>query len=145
MLHNVALILGKFHKQEAEIMRDEAMRAAEENNLSLAEVVWIPGSMEAPLAAKRLLQREDIHGVVVLGIIERGETDHGVVMGHAVTKALIDLQLSYMKPIGMGILGPRISADQIAPRVSNYARAAMLAVCDMLKGNKVLESESLSN
>jgi len=89
--------------------------------------------MEAPLAVKRLLQRDDIHGIVVLGIIERGETDHGVVMGHAVTKALIDLQLSFMKPIGMGILGPGIFASQITPRLRSYARAATLAVCQMLR------------
>jgi 6,7-dimethyl-8-ribityllumazine synthase len=89
--------------------------------------------MEAPLAAKRLLQRDSVDGLVVLGIIERGETDHGVVMGGAVTKALIDLQLGFMKPIGMGILGPGIFPRQIASRVGPYARAAKLAVCRMLR------------
>jgi 6,7-dimethyl-8-ribityllumazine synthase len=133
VVHNVALILGQFHKKEAQEMKDEAMRTAEEHDLSVVEVAWIPGSMEAPLAAKRLLQRDDIHGIVVLGIIERGETDHGVVMGHAVIKALIDLQVSFMKPIGMGILGPGIFASQISPRLRSYARAATLAVCQMLR------------
>ena len=133
MVHNVALILGQFHREEAKEMKDEAIRAAEEYNLSVVEVAWVPGSMEAPLAAKRLLNRDDIHGIIVLGIIERGETDHGVVMGHAVTKALIDLQLSFMKPIGMGILGPGISAHQIPPRLRSYARAATSAVCHMLR------------
>jgi 6,7-dimethyl-8-ribityllumazine synthase len=52
VVHNVALILGQFHRQEAQEMKDEAMRTAEEHNLSVVEVAWIPGSMEAPLAAR---------------------------------------------------------------------------------------------
>lgn len=133
MSHRITLILGQFHKGEAEAMREEARKAAEENALTIVDEVWIPGSMEAPLAAKRLLQRNNVDGLVVLGIIERGETDHGVVMGGAVTKALIDLQLGFMKPIGMGILGPGIFPSQIVSRVRPYARAAMLAVSRMLR------------
>ncbi len=131
--HRITLILGQFHKGEAEAMREEARKAAEENALTIVDEVWIPGSMEAPLAAKRLLQRNNVDGLVVLGIIERGETDHGVVMGGAVTKALIDLQLGFMKPIGMGILGPGIFPSQIVSRVRPYARAAMLALSRMLR------------
>ena len=98
MSHGIALVLAEFHKGEAEVMKEEVRKAAEENGLTIVDEVWIPGSMEAPLAAKRLLQRDGVDGLVVLGIIERGETDHGVVMGGAVTKALIDLQLGFMKP-----------------------------------------------
>ncbi len=54
-------------------------------------------------------------------------------MGQAVVQALIDLQLEFMKPIGMGILGPGIFPSQIASRVRPYARAATLAVCRMLQ------------
>jgi 6,7-dimethyl-8-ribityllumazine synthase len=43
-------------------------------------------------------------------------------MGGAVTKALVDLQLGFMKPIGMGILGLGIFTSQIAGRIRSYAR-----------------------
>lgn len=133
MSHNIALILGQFHHAEAQVMQQEAARTAEENGLVVVEQVWVPGSMETPLAAKRLLLRDDIDALVVLGIIERGETEHGTVMGHAVVKALIDLQLQFMKPIGMGLLGPGIQPSQIPSRVSSYARSATLAASHMLK------------
>src|SRR3989338_1317474 len=95
--NNIALLLGAFHKTEMEIMQEEALAAANELGLKVIEVVWVPGSLEKPLALKRLLQRSDIAGVAVLGIIERGQTKHGLVMGQAVTAAIIQLQLEFMK------------------------------------------------
>jgi 6,7-dimethyl-8-ribityllumazine synthase len=88
--------------------------------------------MEKPLAAKRLLARDDIDAVVVLGIIERGETAHGRVMGQAVIQTLINLQLETNKPVGIGILGPEILPEQIPPRLGPYAQAAVRAVHTML-------------
>ena len=46
--------------------------------LQLDEPVWVPGSMEKPLALKKALKRADIVGAVTLGIIERGETGPSV-------------------------------------------------------------------
>jgi 6,7-dimethyl-8-ribityllumazine synthase len=103
----IGLILVKFHQDEVQSMPDEACRAVVEAGMEVVKEAWIPGSMEAPLAAKRLLVQQDVDGLVVLGIIERGETKHGLVTSQAVTHALIDLQLSFMKPIGIGILGPK--------------------------------------
>jgi len=88
--------------------------------------------MEAPLALKRLLMRDDIDAAVALGIIERGETKHGLVMGEVVYDAIIRLQLEFMKPIGFGILGPEILPEQIEKRVKPYARAAVEAAAKML-------------
>ena len=69
---------------------------------------------------------------MVLGIIERGETKHGLVMGQAVISALIQLQLEKMKPIGIGILGPEILPNQIESRLLTYAKKAVEAVKVML-------------
>ena len=129
----IAIVLGSFHKKEVEQMLEEARKTAEESDLEIEEEVWVPGSMEKPLAVKRILKSGKVDGLIVLGIIERGETKHGLVMGQAVTQALIQLQLEFMKPIGMGILGPEILPEQIPPRLKPYARSAVLAVKAMLE------------
>lgn len=133
MSKRIALVLGSFHKKEADDMLVAAHEVALANHLEIAEIVWVPGSMEAPLALKRLLMRDDIAGAVALGIIERGETKHGLVMGEVVYDAIIRLQLEFMKPIGFGILGPEILPEQIASRVKPYARAAVEALAKMLE------------
>ena len=89
--------------------------------------------MESPLALDRLLQREDINGAIVLGIIEKGETDHGMVMGQSVTKAVIELQIKHGKPIGLGIIGPGAEPKHIEPRLEPHARAAVGAVASMVE------------
>ncbi len=132
MSKNIAVVIGSFHKKECTQMLDAAREQAQIDGLEIVEEVWVPGSIEKPLALKRLLLREDIDGAVALGIIERGETKHGFVMGQTVTDAIIRLQLEFMKPIGLGILGPEILPEQIPPRLDGYAKAAVSAVAKML-------------
>jgi len=129
---NIAIVLGAFHKKEADEMLDEARKTAAEHGLTIVAEVWVHGSIEKPLALKRLLMRDDVHGCVALGIIERGATKHGMVMGEVVYDAIIRLMLEFMKPIGLGILGPEILPEQIPPRVRPYAREAVIATAQML-------------
>jgi 6,7-dimethyl-8-ribityllumazine synthase len=133
--NRIAVVLGSFHKTEITQMLDAARGEAKKLNLKIVEEVWVPGSIEKPLALKRLLMRDDIDAVVVLGIIEKGETKHGFVMGQVVYDAIIKLQLEFMKPIGLGILGPSITPNQIQPRLDSYAIAAVSAVDVMLNKN----------
>ncbi|DAC27439.1 MAG TPA: 6,7-dimethyl-8-ribityllumazine synthase [Candidatus Thalassarchaeaceae archaeon] len=129
---SIALVCGSFHKTEVDEMIRHATAEAGERNLEITEIVWVPGSMEAPLAAARLLEDEGISGVACLGIIEKGETQHGLAMGQAVIKSLIDLQLGYDKPIGLGIIGPGAEPHHIAPRLEPHARNAVAAIALML-------------
>ena len=128
----LGIVCGSFHRNEVERMLEYARDEASSKNWEVADVAWVPGSMEAPLALDRMLHREDIDGAVVLGIIERGETDHGLVIGQSVTKAVIELQITHNKPIGLGIIGPGAEPEHIEPRLEPHARAAVGAVTAMI-------------
>ncbi len=128
---NLGVVCGSFHKEQVERMLKFAIDEASSKNLEVSEVVWVPGSMEAPLALDRMLQSAEIQGAVVLGIIERGETDHGLVMGHSVTKSVIELQIKHNKPVGLGIIGPGAEPEHIEPRLEPHARSAVGAVAAM--------------
>ena len=128
----LGIVCGSFHRDEVERMLEYARDEAASKNWEVADVAWVPGSMEAPLALDRMLHREEIDGAVVLGIIERGETDHGLVMGQSVTKAVIELQITHNKPIGLGIIGPGAEPEHIESRLEPHARAAVGAVTAMI-------------
>ena len=128
----LGIVCGSFHRDEVERMLEYARDEAASKNWEVADVAWVPGSMEAPLALDRMLHREEIDGAVVLGIIERCETDHGLVMGQSVTKAVIELQITHNKPIGLGIIGPGAEPEHIEPRLEPHARAAVGAVTAMI-------------
>ena len=127
----IGIVIGKFH----EILAMEMLHAAETEALKLGakvtQVVWVPGSLEAPIAAKRLLKTKKFDALVVLGYIERGETLHGEVMGHAVTQALIGLQLEHGIPMGLGIIGPGATMAQANARKAGVAQRAVRSAVEM--------------
>ena len=124
----IALVCGEFHKKEVEKMIVFAIDEAKNHAIEVVDTVWVHGSIEAPLAAARLLENERISGVACLGIIEKGETDHGFVIGSSVIKSLIELQLAYDKPIGVGIIGPGALPEHIPNRLEPHARGAIQAL-----------------
>ncbi|MEC8266413.1 MAG: 6,7-dimethyl-8-ribityllumazine synthase [Candidatus Thermoplasmatota archaeon] len=135
-MSKIGVVCGSFHEDEVKMMLDTVKSTIEDQALlgswgELMEPVWVPGAFEVPLATKRLLDAGCV-GVVTLGIIERGQTLHGQAMGDAVMAALIDLQLEYNRPIGLGIIGPGADPEHIEPRLVPHARAAIEAVVHML-------------
>ena len=132
MKNRIAVVCGSFHKDEIERMLEYAKDQASKESLTITDVVWVPGAMEVPLAVDRLLANEEINGVACLGIIEKGQTQHGLAMGQAVIKTIIELQLVHEKPVGLGIIGPGAETEHIEPRLEPHARAAVSAITKML-------------
>ena len=130
-MRNIAIVCGSYHKVEIERMLSLAKDQAQQEGLSVSEVIWVPGAMEVPLALSRVIHT-DIVGAACLGIIEKGSTQHGLAMGQAVLKSIIDLQLSTNKPIGLGIIGPGAEPEHIEPRLEPHARASISAISSML-------------
>ena len=128
MAKRVGLVCGSFHRAEVERMLAYATDEAVKHGLTIGDIVWVPVSMEVPLALDRLLRSHE--AAACLGIIEKGETQHGLAMGQAVIKSVVDLQLKHDKPIGLGIIGPGAEPHHIEPRLEPHARAAMRAVLD---------------
>jgi 6,7-dimethyl-8-ribityllumazine synthase len=133
-MKNFAVILGEFHKAESDKMLAEVKSVISAAGHAVTDILWVPGSYEVPLALERALRKQTNHGAVVLGIIERGETAHGLVMAQAVMAKILDIQITHMKPVGIGILGPEIFPSQIPARAVPYARAAAQAALKMLDG-----------
>ncbi|MDA9695932.1 6,7-dimethyl-8-ribityllumazine synthase [Euryarchaeota archaeon] len=131
-MKSIALVCGEFHRKSVEMMVKYAKEEADSLGIQISDVVWVPGSYEVPLASSRLLSQENILGVACLGVIERGETDHGLVIGQAVLSSLLNLQIEHNKPIGLGIIGPGAENHHIAPRLEPHARSAISAVYSMI-------------
>ena len=128
----ISIVCGSFHREEVVKMLEWASNESSKHGLTIEEVVWVPGAMEVPLALDRLLARDDIDGAACLGIIEKGQTQHGLAMGQAAIKSIIELQIVHQKPVGLGIIGPGAEPEHIEPRLEPHARAAVAAVAAML-------------
>ena len=60
--------------------------------------------MELVHAANILLSNGDIDGVITLGCIIKGETDHDKYIASAVANGLVSVSLKYYKPVIFGVL-----------------------------------------
>ena len=90
----VGIICTSFHKEEMDMMLHHASEELISNGLELAVIEWVPGVMEIPLTVNRILKKNNLKGIVTLGIIEEGKTQHGAVIGQAVINSIIN----YYKP-----------------------------------------------
>jgi len=114
-------------------MREFAKQHAEFLGAQISVELMVPGVYDLPLAAKKLVERNDIDAVVALGAVIEGETEHDeIVMQHA-TRKLIDLAVQSGKPVTLGISGPGMSRVQALERVNDYARRAVEAAVKMVK------------
>ena len=122
---SLGIVVTEFNPDVSEAMLAAAQDEAAVLGIEIVTVSHVPGAYEIPLIADELLKDTDITSVVVLGFIERGETQHGEVMAHAVSSSLLDSSVKHEKAIGYGIIGPGASLEQADHRKEPYARAAV--------------------
>ncbi|MGH8013161.1 MAG: 6,7-dimethyl-8-ribityllumazine synthase [Candidatus Binataceae bacterium] len=113
-------------------MVERARRHAEFLGAELGRVVHVPGVFDMTLAVKKLLQRPDIDGVVMIGAVIKGETGHDELIAGAAAKAATDLAIAFDKPVGLGITGPGMNRLQALDRIDN-AKNAVESVVRMVR------------
>lgn len=101
----LGIVVSEFNYDITRLMLEKALDHAKFLGVEEVLVLKVPGSFEAPLAAKRLLE-EGCDAVAVLGAVIKGETDHDQVVAHQVARKLMDLSLEYGKPVTLGVIGP---------------------------------------
>ncbi|ABU82116.1 6,7-dimethyl-8-ribityllumazine synthase [Ignicoccus hospitalis] len=122
----LGIVVSEFNYDITRLMLEKALDHAKFLGVEEVLVLKVPGSFEAPLAAKRLLE-EGCDAVAVLGAVIKGETDHDQVVAHQVARKLMDLSLEYGKPVTLGVIGPGATREQAAERIEEYARRAVEA------------------
>jgi 6,7-dimethyl-8-ribityllumazine synthase len=99
-----ALAVGSFYEDLAERLVTGAQRALSEAGEPEGEVFKVPGAFELPLAASYLAGSGRYDGVVCLGAVIRGETDHYDFVCAEAARGIQDVQLRTQVPCGFGVL-----------------------------------------
>ncbi len=68
------------------------------------EVVWVPGSFEIPLVAKKLALSERYNAIICLGAVIRGATPHYEYIAAEVTKGIASVGLETGLPVIFGVV-----------------------------------------
>ena len=116
-----AIVAGRFYEEIAEKLVAGASAALEEAGAEGIDVFDVPGAFELPLAAQYAADSGRYAGVVCVGCVIRGETDHyDYVCGEA-ARGIQDVQLRTGVPCGFGLLTVD-SIDQALARAGEGKR-----------------------
>jgi len=125
---NIVLVASEFNAPLPDRMVAVARSKAKALRAKVVAVVRVPGTWEIPLAVRAVLARRDVDAAVAIGAVVRGETNHDVLIAHAVARELLRIQRETGKPVGLGITGPGMTWAQAEARVKNAGRAVEAAV-----------------
>ena len=136
MKTKIALIVSDFNKEITSKMEKNAEKYAASLNAKIVKIIHVPGAFEIPLAAKNLIKDKKIDAIVTFGAVIQGDTQHDIVIVNGIAQKLLELSLQYNKPIGFGIIGPRVTWQQAETRAIEYSKRAVKAALEMVKLNK---------
>ena len=132
----LGIVVSEFNQEITSEMTKIAQHHSKQIGAEVMQVILVPGAFEIPLAAKKLLQRDDIDAVVTLGTVIKGGTDHDVVITNSIASKLLDISLEFDKPVSLGVSGPNITSQQSKERAKEYATRAVDAAVKSLRSIK---------
>jgi len=68
------------------------------------EIVWVPGSFEIPLVAKKLALSSNYNAIICLGTLVRGATPHFDYIADEVSKGIALVSLETGIPVSFGVI-----------------------------------------
>jgi 6,7-dimethyl-8-ribityllumazine synthase len=102
----IGLVVSSYHGELTRQMASSARRVLLEAGLRPEDVLELeaPGSFELPLVARRLAVRDDVHAVLCLGLVLKGETSHDQHIARECARGILQVSLETDKPVLFGVL-----------------------------------------
>lgn len=106
MKHRIAIIASRFNEEIVARLLEGALRSLQSHGISKKniEVHMVAGAFEIPLMAKILIKQKKYDGIIALGCVLKGETDHYKAVCDGVTYGIQKVMLDTGIPIMFGVL-----------------------------------------
>ncbi|CCQ09353.1 6,7-dimethyl-8-ribityllumazine synthase [Pseudoalteromonas luteoviolacea B = ATCC 29581] len=98
-------------------------------------VVYVPGAVELPLAAKRIAMKKEFDAIIALGCIIRGGTPHFDLVANESNKGLASVSLEYDVPVAFGVLTTENieqAIERAGTKMGNKGGEAALGALEMV-------------
>ncbi len=125
----IGIVVARFNEYITRQMLDAAVGRLVELGVQRhgITVVWVPGSFELPVVAKKLAGVHDIDAVITLGAVIEGETAHFEHVAHSAAEGILRASLDTGKPVIFGVLTTYDTGQAVARigHARGYAEAAI--------------------
>ena len=134
----VALVCAKFNGGITERLLDGALGGLKDLGVPLdtVAVAWVPGAVELPVAASRLLWTGDYDTVIALGAVIRGDTAHFDFVAGECAAGLQRVALDTGVPVIFGVLTTDTVAqatERAGPGKTNKGYEAAVTALEMVR------------
>ncbi len=134
----VAVVCAKFNGAITERLLDGALGGLRDHGVELdtVDVAWVPGAVELPLAASRLLWSGDYDAVIALGAVIRGDTAHFDFVAGECAAGLQRVALDTGIPVIFGVLTTDTvvqAQERAGPGETNKGYEAAVTALEMVR------------
>ena len=97
----IAIVSSSFRREVADNLEKNALETFKKNGVgeSQIKIIRVPGSLEIPLAAKKLAKSGEYKAIITFGAIVKGETYHFEQISNECARACMDISLQYEIPV----------------------------------------------
>ena len=99
-------------------------------------IVRVPGSLEIPLAVKKLAKKNTYDAIITFGAIYKGKTYHFEQIANECARGCMEVSLQYEIPVIFEVLtvyDPQDAIDRATRKVENKGVEAALTALSMIK------------
>ena len=139
----IAIVASKFNEIDTHHLVDGALATLKqfginENNI---DVYWVPGAFEIGFTAKKIMLSGKYDGIMTLGAVIKGETDHYSMIIQNVTNAIMQINLEAEIPVTFGILTTddiEQALQRAGLKAGNEGSSTAQSLLEMISLNKMM-------
>tara|TARA_B100000315_G_scaffold141658_1_gene130709 strand:+ start:6432 stop:6851 length:420 start_codon:yes stop_codon:yes gene_type:complete len=139
MTHNIAIIQAEYNEELTNEMVQVAESQLKQLGATITNKIKVFGVLDMPLIALKLLEKENVDGLIVIGVVIKGDSDHDQLVANQATAILKDIELDVEKPIAFSIIGPGIDKEKASQRTERYAKHAAETIVQQIKNLESLK------
>ncbi len=100
----IGIVVAQFNDIVTKRLLEGAQASLKQLGVQAVDVVWVPGAFELPRAARQLAASGQVDGIVTLGAVIRGETNHYDYVCQETAHGIATLAMQAPVPVMFGVL-----------------------------------------
>ncbi len=141
----IGVVTARFNSIITSRLHEGAVALLRRRGVGFISEEFVPGSFELPMAAAWMLEKCELDGIVCLGAVVKGSTQHFDYVCSTSSSGLMTVQLNTGKPVGFGVLTCETleqGFDRAGGKLGNKGEEAAETVLEMVSLSKSLSPGS---
>jgi 6,7-dimethyl-8-ribityllumazine synthase len=100
----IGIIFSRFNDSIGKELLKTTIEKLKKLGTKNIKIIEVPGTLEIPFAAAKLIKQKKLHAIIALGVVIKGETPHFDLVCQESHRGIMDLNLKGEIPIIFGII-----------------------------------------